>query len=164
MDFLKALTLALISCTAWAQYHPHQLTAGPSVLVDLDARTPQGGLLLEYAHYLESGFEFFLQAPLALTQTPRSGWVVATGGALGVRYLFAEEAWRPWVDLHVGVTVRLERPEVSWFTGPGTAVGVEWVATESIVLGLRLVYELAIVLNEPVRSRLGGALTVSVLF
>lgn len=170
--FLRILVVSalLAAPAARAQYSSSVLTAGPTIGVSIGSARVHSGLLLEYSRYLESGFEFFARAPVLLTQVPAgadtstgAGWVFATGLSLGVRYLFAEEAVRPWVGAQVGASILITTPSVTWFVGPGAGAGLEWVLSESIALGARATWDLFIHLNEPSVNQLGGALTVSIL-
>lgn len=172
MDFLKTLVASalLAASLAHAQYSSSALTVGPTSGVSLGSARVHAGLLIEYARYLEHGFELFGRAPILLTQVPAGadtptgkGWVFATGLSLGARYLFAEEALRPWVGAHVGTSILVTTPGVSWFVGPGAGAGLEWVLSESFALGARATWDLFIRLNEPWMSQLGGALTLTIL-
>jgi outer membrane protein len=162
--------LMVLAPAAHAQYSSSALGVGIQATTVVSTG-PQYGLTLEYSRYLESSFEFYVRAPVLIVETPvgaatesGAGRVFGTGLSLGVRYLFHEEVLRPWVGLHLGASVLITRPEIAWFLGPGTAVGLDWVLSESFSLGLRGSYDVFVDLNRPWRHQLGLTLGVAVLF
>jgi hypothetical protein len=166
----RSLFPLLFAAVAHAQYAPSSLGLGPQATAVI-GDTPMVGVDLEYARYLESGFVFFADVPILIASTAvgadtptGSGRVFATGGRLGVRYLFTEGMVRPWVALQLAGLVLVTKPEVTWYAGAGTSVGLDWILSESFALGARLVYDVFVDLNRPWRQQLGGSINVSVLF
>ena len=165
------LLVGLLASVVHAQYAPRSLGAGPQVSVALGSRSVMGGLSLEFSQYLESGFEFFARVPVLIAEVPvgadtpsGAGRVFATGGSLGVRYLFTEGLVRPWVGLQLSGVVLVTKPEVTWSLGAGTTLGFDWILNESWSIGARGIYDVFIDLNRPWRHQLGGSLIASVLF
>jgi len=168
---LIGLFAGLTAGVAHAQYAPHSLGAGPQVTVVLSSRSVMWGLSIEFTQYLESSFEFVARVPVLIAEVPvgadtpsGEGRVFATGGSLGVRYLFLEGLVRPWVGLQLSGVVLVTRPEVTWSLGAGTTVGLDFILSESWSIGARGIYDVFIDLNRPWRHQLGGSLVVCVLF
>lgn len=165
------LFVGLMASAAHAQYAPHTLGLGPHVATALGSQSVMWGLSLEFSQYLESGFEFVVRVPVLIADVAvgadtasGAGKVFATGGSMGVRYLFLEGLVRPWVGLQLSGVVLVTTPEVSWFLGAGTTLGLDWVLSESWSIGARGSYDVFVDLNRPWRHQLGGSLVASVLF
>ena len=114
----KLIFAVLISTLAHAQYAPHSLGAGPQVSGVVGTGQVMGGISLEGSQYLEDGFEFFVRVPVLIAETPAgadtpsgAGRVFSTGGSLGVRYLFVEGMFRPWVALQLSGVVLVTKPD-----------------------------------------------------
>jgi outer membrane protein len=134
-------------------------------------------LWLEGNFYAENGFDVYVRIPLALANVKTGlatasggGLVVATGGQLGIRYLFLEESIRPFVSLHlsglyvirpVGGSIDIGS---NLLIGPGVGAGVEFFVGESVSLQPRGFFDWFIALNEPQRFSLGFSLSVSTYF
>jgi outer membrane protein len=169
---LKALLAALMCLAApaaRAQFNNSQLGAGPA-FNSVIGQGPQYGLFIEYGRYLESSFEFFARAPVLIVETPSGantptgqGRVFGTGLSLGVRYLFNEDTLRPWVGLQLTGSVLITQPQVAWFLGGGTSLGLDWVLSESFALGVRGSYDVFVELNQPWRHQVGVMLALHVL-
>jgi len=166
---LLAVTAFGLGTLAHAQFNNAQLSAGP-LLHSVVGVGPQYGLFVGYERYLDAGFEFFARAPVLIVETPTGantstgqGRVFGTGLALGVRYLFNEDTWRPWVGAQLTGSVLITTPQVNWFIGGGVSAGVEWVLSESFALGLRGTYDAFVDLNLPWRHQLGVSLGLIVL-
>jgi outer membrane protein len=130
-------------------------------------------LWFEASGYLEDGFEFFVRVPVALAHvrvgamTPDgSGFVPASGLQLGVRYLFLEEAVRPFVFLHLGGVWTFRGASVAdnLLVGPGGGVGLEIFVSDSVSLQARAFGEWYVTINAPQRGSLGATVTVSTSF
>lgn len=166
----RSLFPLLFAVVAHAQYAPNSLGLGPAVTAVV-GDTPMVGVEVEVSRYLESGFVAFIDVPFLIASTvvgadtpTGAGRVFASGGRLGVRYLFTENLVRPWVALQLAGLVLATKPEVSWYVGAGTSAGLDWILSDSFSLGARLVYEVFVDLNRPWRHQLGGSLNGSVLF
>jgi outer membrane protein len=130
-------------------------------------------LWLEYAAYVENGFEVFGRVPVALAgvrvgaDTPDGrGLVLASGLQLGVRYLFLEEGIRPFVSLHLGglIVVRQAALGDNVLTGPGVGAGLEVFVVSSVSLQARVFADWYVTLNAPQRFSVGATLTASTYF
>ena len=138
---------------------------------------------LEGELYIDSGFQAYLRIPFMLahqdccvadsTLRNGEGLVIGTGGQLGVRYMFLEEAIRPYVGLHLSGLYFAREGETyadgsavtgNFQFGPGVCAGIDFFVAESISLGARAFFDLYIVLNAPVRFAGGGNLVVSTYF
>lgn len=138
-------------------------------------------LSLEGAIYIDNGFEVFLRAAAAIFYqqqfvgpNPGPGFVWGGGGQVGSRYLFLEETWRPYAEVHLAVlgigrndqaaagTEASNAPKV--FVGPGAGVGLDVFVSDSISVGGRGFFELYITLNSPPRYAFGGGLRVATYF
>lgn len=161
--------LLLLAPAAHAQYNLSTLSLGPQASTVLGDR-PQWGVSLGYTRYLESGFELFARAPVLISHvlvgadtSTGEGNVAGTGLTLGVRYLFLEDTWRPWVGLQLGASFLITRPEVTWFAGPGVSAGLDWVFNPSFAIGVLSSYDVFIRLNAPWRHQLSVLINFSVL-
>lgn len=135
-------------------------------------------LWLEGSYYAENGFDVYVRIPLALAYVkigaPTSsgaGIVVATGGQFGVRYLFMEESFRPFVSLHLSgiYVIRPTQQGVidvgsNLLAGPGVGAGMEYFVGDSVSLQLRGFFDWFIALNSPQRFSLGTTLTIATYF
>jgi hypothetical protein len=135
-----------------------------------DALVP---LWLEYASYVESGFEVFGRVPVALASvrvgadTPDGrGLVLAAGFQLGVRYLFLEEGVRPFISLHLGglVVARQAALGDNVLAGPGAGAGLEVFVVSSLSLQARVFAEWDVTLNAPQRFSAGATVTAATYF
>jgi outer membrane protein len=175
MDF-KDLRLGVTTAcllfggTASAQFNNTALGVGP-LFSSVVGQGPQYGLHFEYARYLESSFELFARAPVLLVEVPvgadtptGQGRVFGTGLSLGARYLFHEDTLRPWVGLQLSSSVLITTPQVSWYLGGGPSAGLDWVVSDSILLGARGTYDVFVELNRPWRHQLGVTLLFAVTF
>ena len=163
------LGLLLVAPAAHAQYNLSTLSIGPQASSVVGDR-PQWGVALGYTRYLESGFEVFARAPVLISHTlvgadtlSGEGNVLGTGLTLGARYLFLEDAWRPWVGLQLGASFLITKPEVTWFAGPGASAGLDWVFNTSFAVGVLGSYDVFIRLNAPWRHQLSVLLNFSIL-
>ncbi|MCA2981094.1 MAG: hypothetical protein INH41_23885 [Myxococcaceae bacterium] len=135
-----------------------------------DAVSP---LWLEYASYLEGGFEVFGRVPVAVAsvrvgaEAPDGrGLVFSSGLQLGVRYLFLEEGVRPFVSLHLGglIVARQAALGDNVLAGPGAGAGLEVFVVSSVALQARVFAEWYVTLNAPQRFSLGATVTASTYF
>lgn len=135
-------------------------------------------LWFEGSYYAENGFDVYARIPLALASVKigantasGAGLVVATGGQFGIRYLFLEESFRPFVSVHLS-GIYVIRPTAqggisvgdNLLAGPGVGAGMEYFVGDSVSLQLRGFFDWFIALNSPQRFSLGGTLTASTYF
>lgn len=169
-----ALCLALLVPTASrasASFANNELGLGVSgfgVVAANDTYVNWGvPLTLEGGRYLESGFAMYLRVPFMLLKQTNGDLVFGTGGHFGVRYLFLEEAIRPYVMLHLA-GLYLFRPEApNFFTGPGAGLGVDFFVADSVSIGLRATADLYLTVNKTAVEAtvsLGGGASVNVYF
>lgn len=129
-------------------------------------------LTLEGGYYVGSGFDVYLRVPLMIlkqkafvTDTGGPGYIFATGGQFGVRYLFLEEDIRPYVNLHLaGLYFFRDQALGNFFAGPGFGAGLDYFVGESVSLGARGYFDLFLNLNQPVRYAVGGQVVVTTYF
>lgn len=141
-------------------------------------------LWLEGALYLESGFEAYARVPLALASVKigagtagGAGLVFASGIQSGVRYLFLEETWRPYVFLHMsGIYVArtvasgsaIQDAGSNLLIGPGAGGGIEVFVADSVSLQARAFLDWFVGINcnsSFCQSfNVGGAVTASTYF
>ncbi|MDX2015006.1 MAG: hypothetical protein SFW67_32730 [Myxococcaceae bacterium] len=130
-------------------------------------------LWLEYASYVDGGFEVFGRVPIALASvrvgadTPDGrGLVLTSGLQLGVRYLLLEEGVRPFAFLHVGglIVARQAALGDNLLVGPGAGAGLEVFVVSSLSLQARVFADWYVTLNAPQRFSVGGTVTVSTYF
>jgi outer membrane protein len=132
-------------------------------------------ITLEGGFYLENSLSLYLRVPLMLLQQKQGfgpngespGTIVATGGQFGLRYLFLEEAIRPYLMLHLAGLYLFRdsaRYGPNFYAGPGAGFGIDFFVAESVSLGLRATADLYITLNAPVLFSLGGGAYVTTYF
>lgn len=189
-----ALKLSLALSLAFATLHPTAAHAGSYAnrglglgvgfmkLFTDDATVPDFSVpfWLEGSYYAESGFDVYVRIPLALAYLKvgappngGAGFVFATGGQFGMRYLFMEESLRPFVSAHLSAIVVLQPSAMgigvgSTLVGPGVGAGVEYFVAESVSLQARGFFDWFIGINCGLsncqRFSVGGSLTVSTYF
>jgi outer membrane protein len=127
-------------------------------------------LTIDGTLYIENGFDIYAHIPLMLVSVSfgantlsGAGLVFGTGGHLGVRYLFSEEDFRPYIGIEVAGFVLLAKTNVV-FIGPGAVAGFDYFALDTVSIGVRGFFDAFIELNVPIRPAAGGAVNVAVYF
>jgi hypothetical protein len=128
---------------------------------------------LEGSVSLLEGVELVLRVPVALghvragaATSDGAGLIVAVGAQVGARYVFLENAVRPFVSVHVGglCLVRAGTPGDTVMIGPGLGVGLEAFVAPSVSLQLRGIGEWFTTLGGSQGLSAGAALAVSAFF
>lgn len=128
-------------------------------------------LTVDGTMYVENGFDVYLHVALMLVQVSvgaptanGQGLVFGFGGHLGIRYLFSEESFRPWLGLELAGAGLLVQPSAFGFGGPGVAGGIDYFVADTVSIGARAYFDLFIELNRPIRPSIGGAVSVATYF
>ena len=115
--------------------------------------------------YIENGFEVVSLTKLAFPYDPISDRrVLGLAPSLGLRYLFLEEAVRPYVGADLSYLHIFKPQGDSNFFGLGANVGIEVFVSDSISLGARGQFNVYLALNEGSQTSLMGSLGASVYF
>lgn len=160
--------VALLSFPAKAQYANKSLGVGFGYSrINADAQVEWAlPIHLEGTLYIENGFEVFAHVPLMIMfERATNRAIVGAGVDLGVRYLFLEESFRPYVGLQGGfLYINRDNGQSKVLFGPGAALGFEYFVNDSISIGPRGFFNLFIALNEPLRWSYGASLGASAYF
>ncbi len=128
---------------------------------------------LEGSVYLLEGVELVLRVPVALghvragaATSDGAGLIVAVGAQVSARYVFLEDAVRPFVSLHLGglCLVRAGTVGDTLMVGPGVGAGIEVFVAPSVSLQLRGIGEWFTTLRGQQGFSVGGALAASAFF
>ena len=105
--------------------------------------------------YIEGGFEAVSLTKLSFPMDPITGRrVVGLAPSLGLRYLFLEESFRPYVGADLSY-LHIFKPQAnSSFFGVGPNLGIEFFVSDSISLGARAQYNVYLSLEEAVQTSL----------
>jgi outer membrane protein len=121
-------------------------------------------LSLEGSLYVESGWDVTIRMPVSLiTERVLRQQVIAAGTNLGIRYLFSEEAVRPYIGVELA-TLFIFASDFKWFVGPGAQAGIDFFVSDSVSIGARAFFNLFVKLNEPPMSSMGGQGVVATYF
>ncbi len=173
--FLLAVVLGATQATA-ASFNNRWLglSAGyTSLNADSEPITSIVPITVEAGFHIDNGFEAYLRLPFnvaysrfGVTADGGGGVVLGTGGQLGVRYIFLEEDFRPWVGIHFSGLYFFRDAQIGapFLFGGGLNGGAEYFVGESVSIGGRLFGDLFVVLNQPLRFGIGAAAYVSVYF
>lgn len=115
--------------------------------------------------YIESGFEVVSLTKLAFPMDPISGRrVIGLAPSLGIRYLFIEDTFRPYVGADLSY-LHIFKPQAnSSYFGLGPNAGLEYFVSDSISLGARVQFNFYLSLEERLQTSLIGSLGSSVYF
>ncbi len=177
LPLLLVLAVVLVGFPARAQFSNRSIGVGLSYLkLQADNELIDGAvpLTLQTSLYVDNGFDIYLQVPLMLmwqrafvTANNGPGWVLGTGGNLGLRYFFSEESVRPWAGLEIAGLYIFRDSAVAGAAGmggPGARVGLDYFASDSVSIGAQVFFDLFITLNEPLRLSYGGGLNATAHF
>jgi outer membrane protein len=160
---------ALAPASALAQYENQALSLSAGyVALQQSAGVAQGGTAgLGWSRYLDNGFEWTANADAMLLALPSTaGNLVGFSVRPGVRYLFLQEAIRPWVGAALGYLVLFESDR-SWSSlGLGPNAGLDVFITRQISFGVKVQLDAYAELREPIALRIsfGGAVVGSAWF
>lgn len=123
-------------------------------------------LSLEASLYIESGFDVVLRVPLMLVTERITGkQTFATGGQLGIRYLFSEESLRPYFGIDIAyLHVFREQGLTMDYVGLGPHLGVDYFVSESVSIGARGYVDAFWMLNQNVWFAFGGQAVAATYF
>ncbi len=123
-------------------------------------------LSLEASLYIESGFDVVLRIPLMLVTERITGLQsFATGGQLGVRYLFSEESLRPYIGIDLAyLHVFREQGLTMDYVGLGPHLGVDYFVNETISIGARGYTDAYWMLNQNVWFAYGVQVVAATYF
>ena len=120
---------------------------------------------LDASLYIENGFEVVSLTKLMFPQDPIAGTrVLGLAPSLGVRYLFLEEAFRPYVGADLSYLHLFRDAGDSNFVGLGPNVGLEYFVSDSISIGARAQFNFYFSLNEATQTTLMLSACASVYF
>jgi outer membrane protein len=170
---LTALAVLCAAAPASAQFANRHVGLELSPLRFTDSELTTGvGITVDASAYIDDGFELGGRVPFNLfltTQAARQR--LATGGQLYAKYLFTQEALRPWVDLELDMLyIFRDNADASTqqqvFCGPGVSFGLDYFVTESVSVGARTMFTLYVAVNNnaPLRPAYGGTANVSFSF
>jgi hypothetical protein len=170
--FLPVLTVAVVC----AQFSNHSLGVSGNATTSAE-KEPLYSLSLEGSWYVENGFDLYVHVPIGLTTTligpsPSGsfgyGQNLVTGGHVGVRYLFLEEHFRPFIGAHLASIVIVKPGQDAHpFGGAGVLAGAEYFVTDTVAIGARAHYDVLLDFLRPtvrVRHNFGASLSIGVFF
>ena len=116
-----------------------------------------GGFFLGFdaSYYIESGFDLVSLTKLSFPRDPGTGKrVVGLAPSVGIRYLFLEESFRPYVGTDISYLFVFKSDATPQYVGLGPNLGFDYFITDTVSLGLRGQYNFYIALNEKTQSSL----------
>lgn len=168
---VRAFMVASILCgaaTAQAQYSNRSLGLGfGATKISADREPIQWALpiSLEGSFYIDSGFGMTGRAGVMVMFDPASNTqVLGLSIMLGARYLFLEEWVRPYIGLSLANLDIFRTTGTEVFFGPGPELGVDFMVSDGVSLGLRGFATFYLTLNVPVHISYGGSANVHVYF
>jgi outer membrane protein len=177
LPLLLVLAVLLVGSEARAQFSNRSIGIGLSYMkLQADNELIDGAipLTLETSLYIDNGFDIYLHVPLMLmwqrafvTANNGPGWVLGTGGNLGIRYFFSEENFRPWLGGEIAGLYIFRDSAVAGAAGMGGAgvrAGADYFVSDSVSIGAQVFFDLFITLNEPFRLSYGGGLNAAAHF
>jgi outer membrane protein len=158
--------LLLVPAVAQAQFANRSvsLSVGYMDLNEAVGLTSGFPLGLAYTGYIESGFEWTVGVQGMILRDLTGRQVVAVAGGPGLRYLFLEEALRPYVGAELTYLHIFALETAASFVGLGPYGGVDYFVTDSFSAGVRAQYNLYVMLNQPVQTSLGASVVLSAWF
>ena len=127
----------------------------------------EGGFFVGFdaSLYIESGFEAVSLTKLTFPKDPNTGKrVIGLAPSLGLRYLFMEESFRPFVGTDISYLLVFRASSTGQYVGLGPNLGFEYFVGDSVSLGLRGQYNFYIALNEKTQSSLTFGATAAAYF
>lgn len=143
----------LVADEAWAQFGNRSLGVSGGYLSIVDPTIEWGvPLQLESSIFLEEGWESTFRVPLMILQDKvLNRQVVATGGNVGLRYLFTQETVRLYAGAELAFLYIFRDNGQTTFVGLAPNAGVDFFVSDSFSLGARGTLNVYLALNEPVR-------------
>lgn len=127
----------------------------------------EGGFFVGFdaSLYIESGFDLVSLTKLTFPKDPATGKrVIGLAPSLGLRYLFMEESFRPFVGTDISYLLIFREASTGQYVGLGPNAGFEYFVGDSVSVGLRGQYNFYIALNEKTQSSLTFGATVAAYF
>ena len=158
----------LASATAHAQYQNRTIGLSVGYLKmnvnenGIDHAIPVGlgaSLYIENGWVMVTHFDFMI-----VTQQPVDQQALGVAPTLGFQYLFSEEDLRPYAGLDLSYLHIFSDFGTSNFFGLGPNLGVDYMVSESVSLGVKAQYNLYLALNNPVQNSFGAQLVAKTYF
>ena len=133
----------------------------------LEYRVP---LALDGSLYIENGFEAVIHFPVMLLKENDRGLIrgkqfIGLSPSVGVRYVFLEEAFRPYAGLDLSFLFFFGNVDLgSLYVGPSPSVGFDYFLTEGVSLGMKAQFNWYLSLNKPPENSLGFTAGVNLWF
>ena len=159
-----ALAVALLGATpAHAQFANRSLGLSLGYMDFNHTGGLEGGYFVGFdaSYYIESGFDLVSLTKISFPRDPLTNKrVVGLAPSVGIRYLFLEETFRPYVGTDISYLF-VFKDITAQYVGLGPNLGFDYFITDTVSLGLRGQYNFYIALNEKSQSSLtfsvGGA-------
>jgi outer membrane protein len=162
--FALFVASALTSTAASAQFENHSVSLSAGyVSMDEGTGSSHGVPIgLGYTGYIESGFEWTvnLEAIFVRTRVTERN-VFGLAGGPGIRYLFLQEAVRPFVGAELSYLHLFANDESSSYLGVGPKVGLDFFVTAQFSLGVNGQFKVYGTFRDRVETQ--TALSASVL-
>jgi outer membrane protein len=162
------LVAALLGATpAQAQFANRSLGLSLGYMKFNRTGTLEGGYFvgLDASYYIESGFDLVSLTKLTFPRDPSTGKrVVGLAPSVGIRYLFMEETFRPYVGTDISYLFIFKPEATTQFVGLGPNLGFDFFITDSLSLGLRGQYNIYVALNDELRTSLTGSVGAAAYF
>ena len=167
LSTLGLLAALLLATPSHAQFANHSLglELGYLNFNNTEALGNTFFLGLDASLYIENGFEVVSLTKLMFPYDPIADTrVLGLAPSLGVRYLFLEESFRPYVGVDLSYLHLFRDAGDSNYVGLGPNLGIEYFASDSISIGLRGQLNFYFSLNEATQSTLMLSACTSVYF
>ena len=167
LSALGLLAALLLAAPSHAQFANRSLgLSGGYINFNNTASLSNSGFLgLDASLYIEGGFEVVSLTKILFPQDPISEKrVLGLAPSIGVRYLFLEESFRPYVGADLSYLHVFKPSGDQNFVGVGPNVGLEYFVSDSISLGARVQFNIYLSLNEKTQTSFLGSAGVSVYF
>ena len=120
---------------------------------------------LEATLYIESGWEFVTHFDFMIMHQPVIDQnVVGVAPTVGFHYLFNEEDIRPYAGLDLSYLHIFSDVDTTNYFGLGPNVGIDFMVSESVSVGVKAQYNLYLALNGPNENSIAGQAIVKTYF
>lgn len=168
-SFLIAAGLLAVLCSAPAHAQFANRSIGVSTgymklndAAGLDWGIPLGGF---FSFYLENGFEFITGGHVMLLEEAVSRkYVIGVTPTVGIRYLFAQERFRPYVGLDIAYLHIFDTVVTQDYAGLGPNLGVDLFFSDTWSVGLRGQVNVYLRLNEPTQTSLDATVVLATYY
>lgn len=124
-------------------------------------------LSLDGSLYIENGFELDAHFPVMLLKPAGYDQFIGLAPSIGVRYLFMQEAFRPYAGLDVSFLFFLGNLDFqigNFYVGPSPNIGFDYFLTEGVSVGLKAQFNWYLALNHHPENSLGFMAGVNLWF